>query len=125
MKVLDLNSGNWKLLINTYGAKKHKLFLALCGYVLLKYDFSRLDSSNLRYLRLPEFPDAQKLGCYLCGILSRFWGIKLDLIIGDDFYFAQSHKSYEVGRNGNKLGVEGTDNYLSIVRWVVRRRLTQ
>ena len=117
-------SSNWSFIMGMRFVKR-RLTLPIIGWVLTKEALKSLPSKNVRYVRVnPNYED-ERLGAYLCGLLSTLYDREVDMVVGDNpskYTFIPASKyptPYAVGKVGDLFGNDGVDGYL----WYLRRRV--
>lgn len=117
------NDGNWYIILKVAKLEnQHKSLLRFMGRFMVSLDIKNLPV-GLRYIKLIRNDETNvKLAQYLCGLLSSFLSKRIDLIVEDEFVLGYG-EDFSKGKSGEKLGIQGVDNYLSYLRKKVSKKV--
>lgn len=124
MTVINLDKKYWNYVIDfKYMENRHRITTRLIGRYMLKVGLDGINRLLLRYVKFSSYNEEdERIAQYFCGLLSSYFKKDLNLMRGEEFILGCG-EDFDKGRNGEKLGIPGVDNYLTYLRKrVIRKR---
>ena len=120
MTIIDLyNDERWKVLPYLSSVDKPSIRYRILGSLITRYDLDHIKNKMVRYIRVRE--EDTPLGSYLCGLYSTLLRRRIDMMIGDDYAFAETDSDmYLRGKRGDRFGKAGLDSYLHAMQKKVK-----